>query len=98
MPRAPFLKVTFNQPMVPLTTLAALSAEEVPVKLTPALPGTWKWVGTQTLTFEYASELIDRFPMATDYVAEWTSIRFHIGLENTDDLIDDLSAGLTRIA
>ena len=33
----------------------------------PALPGTWRWVGTQTLTFEYDSTLIDRLPKATDY-------------------------------
>ncbi|HID50853.1 MAG TPA: hypothetical protein EYP41_02305, partial [Anaerolineae bacterium] len=34
---APFLSVTFNQPMVPLGTLEALAAEDVPVKLTPEL-------------------------------------------------------------
>ncbi|HFQ94562.1 MAG TPA: hypothetical protein ENK32_11165, partial [Anaerolineae bacterium] len=67
---APFLSVTFNQPMVPLGTLAALAAEDVPVKLTPELPGVWKWVGTQTLTFEYQGEGIDRFPMAAEYRAE----------------------------
>lgn len=35
---------------------------------------------------------------ATNYQVDGTSIRFHIGLENTADLIDDLSAGLSRIA
>jgi uncharacterized protein YfaS (alpha-2-macroglobulin family) len=70
IPLAPFLNVTFNQPMVPLTTLEDLAAEEVPVQLSPALPGTWRWLGTKTLTFEYDSEEIDRFPMATEYVAE----------------------------
>jgi len=34
IPIAPFLSVTFNQPMVPLTTLAELSAADVPVKIT----------------------------------------------------------------
>ncbi|UCC62097.1 MAG: hypothetical protein JSV36_15105, partial [Anaerolineae bacterium] len=67
IPLAPFVNVTFNQPMVPLATLGALAAEEVPVRLEPALPGTWKWVGTKTLTFEYDSEAIDRLPMATEY-------------------------------
>ena len=67
IPLAPFLNVTFNQPMVPLATLGALTAEEVPVQLEPALPGTWKWLGTKTLTFEYDSEAIDRLPMATEY-------------------------------
>jgi uncharacterized protein YfaS (alpha-2-macroglobulin family) len=67
IPLAPFLNVTFNQPMVPLATLEALTAEEVPVQLEPVLPGTWKWLGTKTLSFEYDSTAIDRLPMATEY-------------------------------
>ncbi len=70
IPIAPFVSVTFNQPMVPLTTLAELSAADVPVKITPALPGIWKWLGTKTLTFEYTSDEIDRFPKATEYTVE----------------------------
>jgi hypothetical protein len=54
--------------MVPLTTLSALAAEEVPVRLEPSLPGIWRWLGTKTLTFEYDSEAIDRLPKATEYV------------------------------
>jgi alpha-2-macroglobulin len=68
IPLAPFVSVTFNQPMVPLATLEALAAEEVPVRIEPPLPGAWKWLGTKTLTFEYASTAIDRLPMATEYV------------------------------
>ncbi len=70
VPIAPFLNVTFNQPMVPLGTLEQLSAADVPVVLTPALPGVWKWLGTKTLSFEYRSDEIDRFPMATEYRVE----------------------------
>jgi uncharacterized protein YfaS (alpha-2-macroglobulin family) len=70
IPIAPFLSVTFNQPMVPLTTLAALSAADVPVTISPAISGTWKWLGTKTLTFEYDSDAIDRFPKATEYTVE----------------------------
>lgn len=70
IPIAPFLSVTFNQPMVPLTTLAELSAADVPVTISPELPGTWKWLGTKTLTFEYQSDEIDRFPKATEYTIE----------------------------
>ncbi|HSR35464.1 MAG TPA: alpha-2-macroglobulin family protein [Anaerolineae bacterium] len=68
IPLAPFVNVTFNQPMVPLATLGALAAEEVPVQVEPTLPGTWKWLGTKTLSFEYESAAIDRLPMATEYV------------------------------
>ncbi len=67
IPIAPFVSVTFNQPMVPLATLGDLAAEQVPVQIEPALPGTWRWLGTKTLTFEYDSELIDRLPKATVY-------------------------------
>ena len=67
IPIAPFVNITFNQPMVPLATLADLAAEQVPVRMEPALPGTWRWLGTKTLTFQYDSELIDRLPKATLY-------------------------------
>lgn len=69
---APFLNVTFNQPMVPLATLEQLSAADVPVRLTPEIPGVWKWIGTKTLSFEYQADdlAIDRFPKATVFTAE----------------------------
>ena len=67
IPVAPFLSVTFNQPMVALDTVEALAASQVPVQVTPALQGTWRWMGARTLTFQYDSELIDRLPKATEY-------------------------------
>jgi hypothetical protein len=60
---APHLTVSFNQPMVPLTTLAQLEAKDLPVKLSPTPPGKWRWLGTQTLMFVPDK----RFPMATKY-------------------------------
>ena len=68
IPLAPFVNVTFNQPMVPIGTLSDLANEEVPVQLEPALPGTWRWLGTKTLNFQFDSSEIDRLPMATEYV------------------------------
>jgi alpha-2-macroglobulin len=67
IPIAPFVSITFDQAMVPLTTLADLAEKDVPVKIEPTLPGTWRWLGTKTLTFEYDSDLIDRLPKATEY-------------------------------
>lgn len=67
IPIAPFVSITFNQPMIPLGTLSDLKSQEVPVKIEPSLPGTWRWLGTNTLTFEYDSTLIDRLPKATSY-------------------------------
>jgi len=67
VPIAPFVSVTFDQPMVPVGTLSDLAELDVPAQIEPALPGTWRWLGTKTLTFEYDSELIDRLPKATEY-------------------------------
>jgi hypothetical protein len=67
IPIAPFVSITFNQPMVPLGTLGDLAAGSVPAKIDPLLAGTWRWLGTKTLTFEYDSDLIDRLPKATAY-------------------------------
>ena len=67
VPMAPRLSVTFNQPMVPLTSHAELDKQDVPVKLSPDVPGHWRWVGTKTLFFEADVNGIDRMPMATEY-------------------------------
>jgi uncharacterized protein YfaS (alpha-2-macroglobulin family) len=68
VPLAPHLSVTFSHPMVAVTSVDALAAEEVPVKLEPTPKtgphaGKWRWVGTKTLMFEPT----ERFPMATRY-------------------------------
>ncbi|MCP4357574.1 MAG: hypothetical protein GY796_06120, partial [Chloroflexi bacterium] len=39
---APFVNITFNQPMVPLTNLGELEAADVLVTIAPALPGIWQ--------------------------------------------------------
>jgi alpha-2-macroglobulin len=68
---APFLSLTFSQPMIPLATLEQLDAADVPVTVSPELPGRWRWIGTRTLRFEHSSEgaapQVDRLPMATEY-------------------------------
>jgi uncharacterized protein YfaS (alpha-2-macroglobulin family) len=63
---APDLSVTFSQPMVRLATLADLADASVPVRVTPAMPGRWRWIGVRTLRFEYQGT-VDRLPMATTY-------------------------------
>ncbi len=66
VPLAPYLSVTFSQPMVALSSHEDLAREGVPVKLSPQPPGTWRWVGTKTLVFQPDG----RFPMATRYTVE----------------------------
>ncbi|MEZ4266129.1 MAG: alpha-2-macroglobulin family protein [Myxococcota bacterium] len=58
--------VTFDQPMVAVTSHATLAAAELPVKLSPQPAGQWRWLGTRTLIFQADP----RFPMATAYQAE----------------------------
>ena len=41
----------------------------MPVKVTPALNGRWRWIGTRTLRFEFTGA-VDRLPMATSYHVE----------------------------
>ena len=66
VPVAPHLSVTFSQPMVAVTSQTELSAQSAPVKLTPEVPGQWRWLGTRTLLFEPEG----RFPMATEFAVE----------------------------
>ncbi len=74
VPIAPFLSITFNQPMVPITTVGQLQDSDVPVTITPALEGSWEWIGTRTLRFEPTSATTaneaDRLPMATSFTVE----------------------------
>lgn len=67
---APFVTVTFDRPMVPLTTLDQLAAEDVPVTITPAIDGRWRWIGTRTLRFEASPGVVDRLPAATEFRVE----------------------------
>ncbi len=84
---APFLSVTFDQPMVPLATLEQLDAADVPVEVTPALEGRWRWIGTRTLRFELVRGEIDRLPAATQYrVVVPAGTRSATGGELADDV------------
>ncbi len=61
---APFLSITFDQPMVPLATVGQLAAAQPPAVISPKLAGSWQWIGTSTARF-VASGRLDRLPMAT---------------------------------
>jgi uncharacterized protein YfaS (alpha-2-macroglobulin family) len=66
VPIAPHLSVTFSQPMVSRTSLDFLSAQPVPVRLSPQPSGHWRWANLDTILFEPDH----RFPMATTYSIE----------------------------
>lgn len=61
----PELTVSFSQPMIAVTSQTEAS-EHVPVTLTPAVKGKWRWLGTNTLQFDAET----RFPMATEFTAK----------------------------
>ncbi len=67
---APFVSITFDQPMVPIATVGQLDAAAVPATITPDVPGHWQWIGTSTLRFDATSDLVDRLPMATEFTVE----------------------------
>lgn len=58
------VRVTFSEPMVPIETLAQQQVREAPIEITPAAPGRYRWLGTDTLVFEPDAR---RLPMATTY-------------------------------
>lgn len=64
--QAASISLTFSLPMAPLTSQAELAQLDLPVSLTPAVPGTWRWVGTRTLMFQAEG----RLPGATTFHIE----------------------------
>lgn len=64
---APFVGITFSQPMVPIGTVGQLDEVDVPATISPAVPGHWEWIGTSTLRFVGDDDRFDRLPMATQY-------------------------------
>ena len=45
------VRVTFNQPMVPLASVEALATKTVPLLIEPAIAGKARWLGTRTVAF-----------------------------------------------
>ena len=64
---APFVSITFSQPMVPVGTVGQLAAGKVPASVSPAIAGLWDWLGTSTIRFTADSTAVDRLPMATRF-------------------------------
>jgi uncharacterized protein YfaS (alpha-2-macroglobulin family) len=63
VPMAPNVSLTFDQPMVALTSQDE-AARRVPAVMEPEVPGRWRWLGTKTLLFDADP----RLPMATEFV------------------------------
>ena len=52
------ITLVFNRPMIPLTTLSEAESKDIPVELTPATKGRWKWISTRTLQFTPETALV----------------------------------------
>ena len=57
------IRLSFNQPMVPLAAVEALEAKTPPITVDPTPPGKVKWLGTRTLVFQADG----RLPFSTTY-------------------------------
>lgn len=64
VPIAGQISVSFDRPMIAVTSHEDSVAAGVPLQLSPAVPGQWRWVGTRTLLFEPQAA---RLPMATEF-------------------------------
>ncbi|MCX4242699.1 Ig-like domain-containing alpha-2-macroglobulin family protein [Paraliomyxa miuraensis] len=58
------VRLSFNQPMVPLADVTTLSTASIPFTVEPAVPGGTQWLGTRTLAFVPES---GRMPFSTKY-------------------------------
>lgn len=58
------VRLTFNQPMVPLADVEALKAAPIPLTIEPSVPGEVDWLGTRTLAFVPEA---GRMPFSTEY-------------------------------
>ncbi len=52
------ITIMFSRPMVALSTLSEMADMQVPVTITPATTGRWKWITTRTLQFIPATRLM----------------------------------------
>lgn len=68
------IRVSFNHPMVPLTSIENLAKIDAPMTIEPAIPGEFRWMGTRALAFHPDG----RLPFSTEY-----TITIPAGTEST---------------
>ncbi|HVH99848.1 MAG TPA: Ig-like domain-containing protein, partial [Enhygromyxa sp.] len=57
------IRVSFNHSMVPLASIEDLRQQPAPMKIEPAVPGEFRWMGTRTVAFYPTG----RLPYSTTY-------------------------------
>ncbi len=83
LPIAAKISVTFNQPMVAITSHDDTIAKGVPVEIDPTPEGSWRWIGSKTLLFEPVGA---RMPMATHYTV---SVKAGVKSATGTQLVED---------
>jgi alpha-2-macroglobulin len=58
------ISISFDRPMIAVTSHDDSVATGVPLKMSPVVSGQWRWVGTRTLLFEPEAA---RLPMSTEF-------------------------------
>ncbi len=72
--QASAITIVFNRPMVPLTSLSELEHKSVPVTITPATKGKFKWITTRTLQFIPATALVGSAHYAVEVSSDFVSM------------------------
>eukprot|EP01091_Cochliopodium_minus_P005035 TRINITY_DN1498_c0_g1_i3.p1 TRINITY_DN1498_c0_g1~~TRINITY_DN1498_c0_g1_i3.p1 ORF type:complete len:2381 (-),score=691.25 TRINITY_DN1498_c0_g1_i3:21-7163(-) len=57
------VSITFNQPMIAISTISQIDKMDIPAILNPPIPGIWRWNGTLNLQFSPTH----KFPKSTEY-------------------------------
>jgi uncharacterized protein YfaS (alpha-2-macroglobulin family) len=71
------ITISFNRPMVPLTTLDELDQRSLPITITPETKGKFKWISTRNLQFIPEKNLI----ASAHYI-----IKVNAGIQSVDGL------------
>lgn len=91
----PTITLVFSAPMVPISSVDEVAALDVPVSLSPQVPGRWRWLGTTTLVFEADEHL----PMATHVTVTVDADRARSvhGQRLADDVVHTVSTAPPRV-
>jgi len=68
------ITISFSRPMVPLTTLDVLDGNPIPIEITPATKGKFKWISTRTLQFIPETHLVRSAHYSVKVLAGLTSM------------------------
>ena len=75
------ITVMFNRPMTPITTLDVLDTFQIPIEISPATAGKFKWIGTRTVQFVADERLVRSSNYTVKIKSDFVSMD-GLGIEN----------------